>query len=65
VFRDSIGKWMPFNEGAQMTVIDRKDVGGDQLVGHLFSRPVAIVYFFAVIIILVLIGLVLADRRDA
>ena len=29
------------------------------------SRPAATVYYFAVITVLVVIGLVLADRRDA
>jgi ABC-2 type transport system permease protein len=60
-----VGRWMPFYEGAQMTVVDRGDVAFDNDLGSVMSRPTAIVYYFAVIAVLVVIGLVLADRRDA
>ena len=61
----SVGKWMPFYEGSQMGVVDRSDAVFDNDVSHVMSRPTAIVYYFAVIAILVVVGLILADRRDA
>jgi hypothetical protein len=61
----AVGKWMPFFEGGQMGVVDRTDASNGQDVSHLMSRPAAVVYYFAVIVVLVVIGLVLADRRDA
>jgi ABC-2 type transport system permease protein len=61
----AVGRWMPFFEGGQMAVVDRSDASNGLDVSHLMSRPVAVVYYFAVIAVLVVIGLVLADRRDA
>ena len=57
-----VSRFLPFLQGGQMATIPPSDAvtGFEQLDPNL-----ATIYFFAVIAVLVIIGLVLADRRDA
>lgn len=56
---DGAAKWLPYSAGITATVVD--EGSGDDVLG----RPWGLVYFGAVALALVVVGLLTDDRRDA